>query len=448
MRTAPLFSRLLLFFLFTIIYLKENGLTALRTGNEDAFLREEKTESSSVQENSAETDNDAKAEASKVSEVDAESHSSDESDLRKTEPDKDYKSEAIEAESESGKETKYKPEADAVADKNAPEETFDGSTRDNEQIEDINRSKIKEEDELHELKRLEEFKHDEMMEKGSTSHYDWIEGERPTGNVDYRGEEGENKYDVLSETIDDDKSKLNVNITGKNKYSIGVSSINQVVNTIIQPFSNEENQFQIEMKEEAESESDMDENKQTKSVIMTFDLSTDILSNKIPLISESDLVITRYTGITPQNIKVTILDPTVNLDNSQVRLADIPRFDTIEHELGEKAQSKPDTIPLGGISSQIPIILQQFNTSNFRIILEPVDTNTQFSILSNLDKVGPTLKIELKQTIESNSTWLYTITGVAIIFVIIGVSIALYFQNKNKESSQKAENMPLLGNKV
>ncbi|KAH7647567.1 hypothetical protein FG379_000650 [Cryptosporidium bovis] len=460
MRIALLFIRLFLFCSLTIICAKDCGVTAIRASSEDASSREVnetmiEEDSEPLYENSK-TESTADLISANATEVPPENYTIS----SMLESEKDVKSEMIETESDSDAEaeSKYdKPEAKAMADIN--EGTYETrneeksaildekSTQTDElQINNKGRDKIKEEDELHELKILEEFKQGEMMEKGSVNHHS-LSGSKKSIDVN-NNEEDESKYNILSETIDDDRSKASVNITGENEYSIGISSINQLVNTIIKPFSSDEKQFQIEMKEETENESDMDDNKQEKSVIMTFDLSTNILSNKIPLISESDLVITRYTGITPQNIKITILDPTVNLENSQVRLTEISKFDSIESKLGKKAQSKSDTISLGAISSQIPVILQQFNTSNFRILLEPGDTGTQFGILSNLDQVGPILKIGLKQTIESNSTWMYTITGVAIIFVIIGVSIALYFQNKNKESSQKIENVPLLGNKV
>ncbi|KAK6590022.1 hypothetical protein RS030_192926 [Cryptosporidium xiaoi] len=458
MRIASLFIRLFLFCSLTIC-VKDCGVTAIRASSEDAASYEgNKTiieeDFDTQHENSTESTSDLTL--ANATEVPPENYAIQ----NMIESEKDVKSEMVETESDSDTETeaKYdKPEATAMADinegayetKNEEKSAIldeESTQTDEQQINNKGRDKIKEEDELHELKILEEFKQGEMMEKGSINHHS------PSGSkklIDVNNnEENESKYNILSETIDDDKFKASVNITGENEYSIGISSINQLVNAIIKPFSSDEKQFQIEMKEETENESDMDDNKQEKSVIMTFDLSTNILSNKIPLISESDLVITRYTGITPQNIKITILDPTVDLENSQVRLTEISKFDSIERNLGKKTQSKSDTISLGAISSQIPVILQQFNTSNFRILLEPGDTGTQFGILSNLDQVGPTLRIGLKQTIESDSTWMYTITGVAIIFVIIGVSIALYFQNKNKESSQKIENVPLLGNKV
>lgn len=296
---------------------------------------------------------------------------------------------------------------------------------------------VKEEDEKNELKKLEEFKKSETLEKEPGF------GEKEASES---RSEGEKKYQVESEVV----SEKNVNVsdvkmTDENEFTVDHPTVNQVVNKVIQP-STDEKQLQVEMKDDFESESGMEESKQTKSVLLTFDLASEYLSGKISLISDSRLTLTRYIGMAPQKAKITIVDPTVQLSSSQTRLSELSRYESIEFELSQKVPGKSDIVSLSEISNHIPIILQQHNTTVLRFLLEAANSQTQFGLLSNMDGVGPTLVLELKPTVESNSTWMYTITGVAIIVVIIGVSIALYFQNKNKES-QKIENLPLL-NKV
>ncbi|OII72176.1 uncharacterized protein cubi_01509 [Cryptosporidium ubiquitum] len=299
---------------------------------------------------------------------------------------------------------------------------------------------VKEEDEKNELKKLEEFKKSETLENKPN-----YEEKEKSENIEKS--EKENKYEVESEIIS--KTTINtsdVTMTDENEFTIDHPIVNQVVNKIIQP-STDEKQLLIEMKDDFEPESGMDDSKQTKSVILTFDLSSEDLVNKISLISDSKLTITRYVGMNPQKVKITIVDPTVQLGSSQTRLSELSKYESMQFELNKKVPGKADIISLSEISNQIPVILQQHNTTTLRFLLEAVDSQTQFGILSNMEGVGPTVILELKPTVESNSTWMYTITGVAIIFVIIGVSIALYFQNKNKES-KRIENMPLLNNKV
>ncbi|KAF7456937.1 hypothetical protein HWI79_2515 [Cryptosporidium felis] len=293
---------------------------------------------------------------------------------------------------------------------------------------------LKEEDERNELKKLEEFKKSEILEKSS----EIVPEETP------KQSEGE-KYQVESEVIQTSDATSDVKMTGENEFSVAAPKVNQVVNKIILP-TTEERQLQIEMKNDFEPESGIEESKQTKSVLLTFDLSTEDLFNKISLISDSRLILTRYTGVNPQKLKVTIVDPTLQLGSSETRLSELSKFDSMEYSLDKKLPGKADSISLSEISGQIPVILQQYNTTNLRLLLEAADLQTQFGILANMEGVGPKIVLELKPTVESNSTWMYTITGVAIIFVIIGVSIALYFQNKGKDS-QKPESAPLL-NKV
>lgn len=312
-----------------------------------------------------------------------------------------------------------------------------GKTED-DTLDTQNKDSMKDEDEKNELIKLEEFKKSETLEKKPV----FEKKETAKKNI-----ENEKKYEVESEIIS--KSNIitsDVRMTDENEFTIDHPTVNQVVNKIIQP-STDEKQLQIEMKDDFEPESGMDESKQTKSVVLTFDLSSEDLFNKISLISDSKLTLTRYVGMNPQKLKITIVDPTVQLGSLQTRLSELPRYESMQFELNQKVPGKADIISLSEISSQIPIILQQHNTTIIRFLLEAADSQTQFGILSNMDGVGPTIILELKPTVESNSTWMYTITGVAIIFVIIGVSIALYFQNKNKES-QRIENMPLLNNKV
>lgn len=304
----------------------------------------------------------------------------------------------------------------------------------NSQSKDI----MKEEDEKNELKKLEEFKKSETLEKEP----DLVEKEAPESHA-----EDEKKYKVESEVISEKStSASDVKMTDENEFTIDHPEVNQVVNKVVQPYTDEK-QLQVEMKEDFEPESGMDESKQTKSVVLTFNLASEYLSGKTSLISDSRMTLTRYIGMAPQKVKITIVDPTVQLGSSQTRLSELARYESVEFELSQKVPGKVDTISLSEISNHIPIILQQHNTTVLRFLLEAVNSQTQFGILSNMDGVGPTLVLELKPTVESNSTWMYTITGVAIIVVIIGVSIALYFQNKNKES-QKIENIPLLNNKV
>ncbi|KAJ1605053.1 putative signal peptide-containing protein with transmembrane domain [Cryptosporidium canis] len=297
---------------------------------------------------------------------------------------------------------------------------------------------LKEEDEKNELKKLEEFKKSETLEKEPEQ----VGNKRAEVHVN-----NEEKYRVESEIISQGSvNSSDVRMTDENEFTIDHPAVNQVINKIIQP-STDEKQLQVEMKNDFEPESGTEESKQTKSVILTFDLSSEDLASKISLISDSKLTLTRYIGMNPQKAKITIVDPTVQLSSSQTRLSELSRYESMELDLSQKIPGKADIISLSEISSQIPIILQQHNTTVLRLLLEATTPQTQFGILSNMDGVGPTIVLELKPTVESNSTWMYTITGVAIIFVIIGVSIALYFQNKNKES-QKIENIPLLNNKV
>ncbi|CUV05779.1 unnamed protein product [Cryptosporidium hominis] len=312
-----------------------------------------------------------------------------------------------------------------------------GDKMEDESIGNQIKDTVKEEDEKNELKKLEEFKKSETLDKEPE-----IEKEPSENRV-----ENEKKYEIESEFISKTSTIISeVRMTDENEFTIDHPVVNQVINKVIQP-STEEKQLQIEIKDDFEPESGIDESKQTKSVILTFDLSSEDLFSKISLISDSKLTLTRYIGMNPQKVKITLVDPTIRFGSQQTRLSELAKYESMQFELNQKVPGKADVISLSEISNQIPIILQQHNTTTLRFLLEAVDSQTQFGILSNMDGVGPTIVLELKPTVESNSTWMYTITGVAVIVVIIGVSIALYFQNKNKES-QRIENMPLLNNKV
>ncbi|KAK9173095.1 hypothetical protein CmeUKMEL1_08010 [Cryptosporidium meleagridis] len=358
------------------------------------------------------------------------------SETEKAEDNKNGISEAFDGKNDENADTETKE------DRNNAIKGQDGSLLRGDKMEDesignqINDT-VKEEDVKNELKKLEEFKKSETLDKEPE-----IEKEPSENHV-----ENEKKYEVESEIISKTSTSISeVKMTDENEFTIDHPVVNQVINKIIQP-STEEKQLQIEIKDDFEPESGIDESKQTKSVILTFDLSSEDLFSKISLISDSKLTLTRYIGMSPQKAKITLVDPTIRFGSQQTRLSELAKYESMQFELDQKVPGKADVISLSEISNQIPIILQQHNTTTLRFLLEAVDSQTQFGILSNMDGVGPTIVLELKPTVESNSTWMYTITGVAVIVVIIGVSIALYFQNKNKES-QKIENMPLLNNKV
>ncbi|KAJ1608271.1 putative signal peptide-containing protein with transmembrane domain [Cryptosporidium canis] len=411
---------------------------------------EDKTEGSSKEVDGSDSDQGQDGQAGS----DEESGDSTAGTAEKSESDSGSKEEAQGEVAEKGDDKSPKEEAQGEAaekgdDKSSEEGSSSPSSSSSSEEEEGKHAKevvpsvqskdtLKEEDEKNELKKLEEFKKSETLEKEPEQ----VGKKRAEARVN-----NEEKYRVESEIISQGSvNSSDVRMTDENEFTVDHPAVNQVINKIIQP-STDEKQLQVEMKEDFEPESGTEESKQTKSVILTFDLSSEDLVSKISLISDSKLTLTRYIGMNPQKAKITIVDPTVQLSSSQTRLSELSRYESMEFDLSQKIPGKADIISLSEISSQIPIILQQHNTTVLRLLLEATTPRTQFGILSNMDGVGPTIVLELKPTVESNSTWMYTITGVAIIFVIIGVSIALYFQNKNKES-QKIENIPLLNNKV
>lgn len=397
-----------------------------KEGSKDMSEEEQSTQETSSDSSNNDNDNDISSGTEEKSD----------SETEKGEDNKSGTSGAIDEKNDENANTDSKEE------QNNATNGQDGSLLKGDKMEDESignqiKDAAKEEDEKNELKKLEEFKKSETLDKEPE-----IEKEPSENHV-----ENEKKYEIESEIISKTSTSISeVRMTDENEFTIDHPTVNQVINKVIQP-STEEKQLQIELKDDFEPESGIDESKQTKSVILTFDLSSEDLFSKISLISDSKLTLTRYIGMNPQKVKITLVDPTIRFGSQQTRLSELAKYESMQFELNQKVPGKADVISLSEISNQIPIILQQHNTTTLRFLLEAVDSQTQFGILSNMDGVGPTIVLELKPTVESNSTWMYTITGVAVIVVIIGVSIALYFQNKNKES-QRIENMPLLNNKV
>ncbi|TRY52191.1 Uncharacterized protein CTYZ_00002113 [Cryptosporidium tyzzeri] len=396
-----------------------------KEGSKDMSEEEQSTQETSSDSSNSDNDNDVSSGTKEKSD----------SETEKGEDNKSGISGAIDEKNENAN-------TDTKEEQNNTTNGQDGSLLKEDKMEDESISNqikdtVKEEDEKNELKKLEEFKKSETLDKEPE-----IEKEPSENHV-----KNEKKYEIESEIISKTSTSISeVRMTDENEFTIDHPAVNQVINKVIQP-STEEKQLQIEIKDDFEPESGIDESKQTKSVILTFDLSSEDLFSKISLISDSKLTLTRYIGMNPQKVKITLVDPTIRFGSQQTRLSELAKYESMQFELNQKVPGKADVISLSEISNQIPIILQQHNTTTLRFLLEAVDSQTQFGILSNMDGVGPTIVLELKPTVESNSTWMYTITGVAVIVVIIGVSIALYFQNKNKES-QRIENMPLLNNKV
>ncbi|KAL5369089.1 putative signal peptide-containing protein with transmembrane domain [Cryptosporidium parvum] len=396
-----------------------------KEGSKDMSEEEQSTQETSSDSSNNDNDNDISSGTEEKSD----------SETEKGEDNKSGTSGAIDEKNENAN-------TDSKEEQNNATNGQDGSLLKGDKMEDESignqiKDAAKEEDEKNELKKLEEFKKSETLDKEPE-----IEKEPSENHV-----ENEKKYEIESEIISKTSTSISeVRMTDENEFTIDHPTVNQVINKVIQP-STEEKQLQIELKDDFEPESGIDESKQTKSVILTFDLSSEDLFSKISLISDSKLTLTRYIGMNPQKVKITLVDPTIRFGSQQTRLSELAKYESMQFELNQKVPGKADVISLSEISNQIPIILQQHNTTTLRFLLEAVDSQTQFGILSNMDGVGPTIVLELKPTVESNSTWMYTITGVAVIVVIIGVSIALYFQNKNKES-QRIENMPLLNNKV
>ncbi|KAL7067208.1 hypothetical protein ACR3K2_23090 [Cryptosporidium serpentis] len=179
-----------------------------------------------------------------------------------------------------------------------------------------------------------------------------------------------------------------------------------------------------------------------KMIILDFNVINNL---NIALIADIKLMITRFSGFNPHDIKITLLDPTQSLTKGNTRLSEVNSYDYKIAHLKQKEAGRADIIELKDLISGISIIYKQFNSTNLRIMIEAINTDESFGILLNMKDVGPDIVIQTKLTPLPRSKWIYTVIFLAILFVVVGVIVAIYIQNKKKKQADLS-NQPLLSN--
>ncbi|OII77470.1 hypothetical protein cand_016300 [Cryptosporidium andersoni] len=235
-----------------------------------------------------------------------------------------------------------------------------------------------------------------------------------------------------------DKHRKNIDYDGIDSVEFISSAqvIYPVENKTIGPPSSE-TEFTISLLKANKS----DEEK-AKMIILDFNVINDL---NIASITDIKLMITRFSGFNPHDIKITLLDPIQSLTKGDTRLSEVNSYNYKIAHLKQKESGRADIIELKNLISDILIVYKQFNSTNLRIMIEAIGSNESFGILSNMKDVGPDIVIQTKLPPHPRSKWIYTVIFLAVIFVVVGVIVAIYIQNKKRKQADLS-NQPLLSN--